>query len=105
LDYGFLVIWQFQVRAGMEPTFEAIYGPAGDWVALFRTGEGFLRTELIHSRTEPQVYLTLDYWTSAEAYEAFRQRHSADYQAIDARCEELTEEETDLGQFNPLPLT
>jgi heme-degrading monooxygenase HmoA len=86
----------------MEATFERIYGKHGDWVALFRTGDGFVRTELLCSATEPQVYLTMDYWTSAGAYEAFRREHAAEYKTIDAKCEELTEEETELGSFTPL---
>jgi heme-degrading monooxygenase HmoA len=104
LEYEFLVIWQFRVRPGMEPTFASIYGPQGDWVALFKTATGFVRTDLNRSETDPRIYLTLDYWTSAEAYDRFRNQHSAEYKAIDAECESLTESETELGRFTPVAL-
>jgi heme-degrading monooxygenase HmoA len=83
----------------MEATFETIYGPQGDWVTLFKTGEGFIRTELNRSATDPRLYLTLDYWTSEEAYDRLREHHAAEYEAIDAKCEALTEEETEVGKF------
>jgi heme-degrading monooxygenase HmoA len=86
----------------MEATFERIYGPQGDWAALFKTGEGFVRTELNRSQSDPQVYLTMDYWSSAEAYERFRQQHTAEYKRIDVGCESLTEDETEIGRFTPL---
>jgi len=46
-----------------------------------------------------RMYLTLDYWTSQEAYEAFRERHLAEYKAIDARCETMTESEREIGRY------
>ena len=101
MDYGFLVIWQFRVRAGIEATFERIYGSRGEWALLFQTGEGFVRTELNRSTGDPQIYVTLDYWSSAEAYDRFHEQHSAQYHAIDAKCESLTESEVELGRFTP----
>lgn len=89
----------------MEETFERIYGPEGDWARLFRSSEGYLRTELIRSRTDSQVYLTLDFWRSEESYDHFRQDHAADYKEIDTRCESLTEAETHLGKFTPAKQT
>lgn len=105
MDYEFLVIWQFRVRAGMEAPFQRIYGPQGDWAQLFRTGAGYLRTELNRSLTDPQVFVTLDFWTSQHAYDRFRGESSAGYDAIDARCEALTISELELGRFAPVRRT
>ena len=102
MDYGFLVIWQFRVRPGREATFERIYGSKGDWAQLFRAGDGYLGTELNASQADPGVYVTLDFWTSHEAYQRFRSANSAEYHAIDARCEALTESELELGRFAPV---
>jgi heme-degrading monooxygenase HmoA len=44
-------------------------------------------------------YLTLDFWESKEAYDAFRATHAADYAAIDRECEALTSEEKQIGAF------
>jgi len=98
-DWGFLIAWQFKVRPGMETRFEVIYGPNGDWAMLFQQGEGYIRTELNRDLKESNRYLTLDFWTSAEAYERFRNTHAAKYKALDEECEALTESEVEVGKF------
>jgi heme-degrading monooxygenase HmoA len=101
LDYGFLALWQFRVRPGMEDAFLRIYGPEGDWARLFKSGEGYLGTELNRNLSDQQVYVTLDFWSSEEAYNRFRKANAAAYKEIDARCESLTESEVELGRFMP----
>ena len=98
-DWKYLVIWEFHVRRGMEAAFEKSYGPEGNWAQLFRKGEGFVATELSHDVKEPGRYLTLDFWSSQEAYESFREQHAARYQEIDAECEAMTEKEKKIGEF------
>jgi len=99
-EWGYLVVWQFRPRPGTERHFEKTYGPDGSWARLFAKGEGFVRTELNRDLKDPQRYLTLDYWTTKEAYKAFRAKHAAEYAAIDSECEALTLEETSLGEFS-----
>ena len=94
-----VILWEFRIRDGMEGRFEQAYGPDGDWVKLFRQGEGFVRTELLRDPTETGRYLTLDYWTSEEAYERFRQQHAKEYQGLDSTCEALTWREAHLGSW------
>jgi heme-degrading monooxygenase HmoA len=99
-DWGYLVIWEFRVRRGMESAFERSYGPEGSWALLFRGGgEGFVGTELNRDVKETRRYLTLDFWTSEAAYESFREKHAARYKAIDAECEAMTESEAEIGRF------
>jgi len=98
-DSSYLVVWQFRPRPGAELHFEEAYGPRGPWARLFASGEGFLRTELNRDLKDSGRYLTLDFWTSKEAYESFRAKHAAEYAAIDRECEALTVEETSLGEF------
>src|SRR5579863_9476886 len=97
-EWGLLVIWQFQVREGMEKRFEKIYGPHGDWVQLFAQDNAFVRTELVRESNSAS-YLTLDFWTSEKAYDAFRKRNRAKYKALDLRCEGMTESEREIGRF------
>lgn len=101
MDYGFLVIWQFRVRPGMEATFERSYGPKGEWAQFFRNDPAYFGTELNRSQADLQVYITLDFWASQEAYTNFRTANSAGYHAIDAQCEALTENEVEIGRFVP----
>jgi heme-degrading monooxygenase HmoA len=93
----FVVVWEYEVRDGAAPAFEALYGPEGDWVALFREHAGFIGTELL--RGADGRYMTLDRWTSADDYEAFLTAAKPRYAHIDARGDALTLTERRLGAF------
>jgi heme-degrading monooxygenase HmoA len=97
--WGFVIAWEFRPKAGVEPLFEAAYGPDGIWAQLFRQGEGFVATELSRDTKDARRYLTLDFWESKSAYERFRADRSAHYARNDAQCESLTEFEREVGQF------
>ena len=99
MEYGFLAIWQFRVLPGNEETFERIYGPEGEWAQLFRSGEGYLGTALNRSLADPQVYLTLDFWSSEQAYDRFRKANEGAYKQIDQRCQALTGDEKEVGRY------
>jgi heme-degrading monooxygenase HmoA len=97
--WGFLVIWEFTVREDKETVFEQAYGPDGEWARLFRRDPAYAGTELVRDSKRKRKYLTLDYWASQEAYDAFRERHLAEYKAIDAKCEAMTESEREIGRY------
>jgi len=96
---SYLVIWEFHPKPDSIPTFEKIYGPGGDWAQLFRLSPDFLGTELVRDRNHSGRYLTLDRWTSHDAFHQFKQDHRAEYDALDHQCENLTELEHPLGEF------
>ncbi len=100
---SYVVIWEFQVRPGVEAEFERVYGPEGEWAQLFRRAEGYLRSELLRDREVWGRYLVLDYWGSVAQYEDFHAAHAADYAALDQRCEEMTLREVRVGTFSRLP--
>lgn len=95
----YLVIWEFRVLRGKEDQFEQAYGPKGVWADFFRTGEGYLGTELVRDATLPGRYVTLDFWTSQKLYEQFRAQNAARYESIDAECEAMTGSEMEIGRF------
>ena len=101
---GFIVMWEFRVARGKRQQFEREYGSDGVWATFFRTGQGYVRTELIRDSEDSQRYLTLDFWTSRRDYERFRKGSAAEYQAIDKRCESLTREEVEIGRFTRPPV-
>ena len=90
-----VILWRFRARPGREADFEAAYGDDGAWARLFRSGRGFLGSELM--RGTDGTYLTIDRWGSEHAYRTFRDAHRARYAEMDARCEALTAEETLIG--------
>jgi heme-degrading monooxygenase HmoA len=68
----YVVLWEYQVKAEKQSEFETTYSANGAWVDLFKTGTGYLGTELLHNENEPLRYLTIDRWDSTESYEAFQ---------------------------------
>ncbi|MCI0393619.1 MAG: antibiotic biosynthesis monooxygenase [Chloroflexi bacterium] len=91
------MLWEFQVSAGCEAEFVEAYGPAGWWAELFQRAQGYLGTQLLRDTADPHRYLTIDRWTSAAAFEAFKRQWGSEYEALDQRCARLTERETLLG--------
>jgi len=93
-----VILWRFRARADRDAAFLAAYGEDGTWARFFRSGEGFLGSELM--RGTGGAYLTIDRWASPEAAEAFRRANAARYAELDAACALLTAEETHLGDFD-----
>jgi heme-degrading monooxygenase HmoA len=102
-EWGYLIMWEFQVRPGMEKRFEKIYGSEGDWARLFIQDESYIGTDLVHSLNGERTYMTLDFWKSRQAYDDFRKQQLAKYRALDQQCEDLTESEREIGRFVRVP--
>ena len=95
----YVAIWEFEIKPEERPKFESIYGPEGAWAQLFRESPEYRGTRLLHDITRPHRYLTLDYWTSREALQKFKQDYARLYAALDQQCEALTENEKLVGEF------
>jgi heme-degrading monooxygenase HmoA len=95
----FVVVWQFEIAEEKVAAFEAAYGPEGAWAQLFRTSPDYRGTELLRDAYIPDSYLTIDRWTSEEAFRAFRKDHDAGYEALDRTCDALTSRETRIGAY------
>jgi heme-degrading monooxygenase HmoA len=95
----FIVVWQFEVSEADVPAFEAAYGADGSWAQLFRSSPEYRGTELLRDAYIPGGYLTVDRWTSEEAFRAFRRDHDADYEKLDRSCDALTARETRIGAY------
>jgi heme-degrading monooxygenase HmoA len=52
-------------------SFEAAYGPDGDWAQFFRGNRGYIGSELLRDVEEPGRYVVIDRWESAETYNDF----------------------------------
>ncbi len=98
-EWEFLIMFEFQVREGMEKRFKQVYGAKGDWARFFRQDESYIATELVHELKAARTYWTLDFWTSQKAYDSFRKRHLDEYTALDQKCAEMTENEREIGRF------
>jgi quinol monooxygenase YgiN len=93
-------LWEYEVRPDAIQAFEDAYGRHGAWVRLFECDKQYVRTELLRDRDRPGRYVTIDYWFSRDACEAFRVRHTAEFEAIDKACAALTIREQHIGDFD-----
>ena len=96
----YVIIWEYRVKRGKQSEFEKIYSSNGAWTKLFQKEPGYLGTTFIRDTHDPQRYLTIDRWASKEAYENFLQQRENEYKALDATCQDLTEQESRLGNWN-----
>ncbi len=96
----FAYVWEFKVRESQIETFKVAYGRKGEWVRLFRRDPAYIRTELLSDSSDPERFLTIDYWTARQALLTFRERFQAEFDAIDDRCAQYTIEERHLGDFD-----
>lgn len=98
----FVRVWEFLVRPGKANEFLVAYGPSGTWAKLFERVAGYLGTELLHSTTHPNLYLTVDRWESAEAWAAFLRAWGDDYAELDRSCKLLSVVEREIGTFRSM---
>jgi heme-degrading monooxygenase HmoA len=97
-----VIIWEFRPAENRRDDFEATYGPQGPWAKLFARAPGYAGTELIRDVEDPTRYVTIDRWQTAEAYEEFKARFSAEYNALDMACVEMTSAEVLVGTFQEI---
>jgi heme-degrading monooxygenase HmoA len=95
----FVVVWQFEIAEEEIAAFEAAYGSEGTWAQLFRSSPDYKGTELLRDAFESGNYLTIDRWTSEQAFRAFRKQHDAEYEILDRACDALTTRETRIGAY------
>lgn len=95
----FVIVWQFDVAEDHIEPFETAYGKQGTWATLFARSSEHLSTELLKDAYVPGRYLTIDRWSSEEAFRAFRAQHDTDYEALDRGCDSVTASETRIGAF------
>ena len=97
----YIVMWEFQVKAGCETEFVAAYGPEGDWARLFRRSPEFLGVELLGSVGNAGRFFTLDHWCSAKAMDTFMSANAnaTAYDVLDRRFTSLIVWERRIGGF------
>ena len=96
------IVWRFTAKPDRVAEFERHYNSEGSWAQLFRRSLAFRGTTMLRDSASPNRYLLWDCWDSLADFDRFTRDYGADYAALDKQCEQLTEEETKLGVFEPL---
>lgn len=102
MSAGYVTLWEFSVAASRQAEFESAYGPEGRWARLFSGAPGYLGTELLRDRAGGLRYVTIDRWSSVEAWREFKARFAAEYERLDRECAALTTHEAALGEYAPV---
>ena len=91
------LVFSYEVRDA--EAFERAYGADGDWAQFFRTGRGYIGTELLRDVEHPGRNLVIDRWESPEDYNAFaaENRDAYMHRVDDTRF--LYEQELRFGTF------
>jgi heme-degrading monooxygenase HmoA len=69
----------FLYEARDPESFEAAYGPDGEWSRFFRGARGYVGTELLRDVEQPGRYVVIDRWESADTYNDFIEAHRDEY--------------------------
>jgi heme-degrading monooxygenase HmoA len=93
------VVWEFIAREDKLAEFERHYASDGAWARLFKRSAGFRGTALLHDAARRGRYLTVDSWENADAHREMREKFSHEYDELNHACEEFTERESHLGDF------
>ena len=94
-------VWRYEVHPDAVAEFVTAYGPSGDWDELFARGEGYGGTELFRGTSVPTCFVTIDRWSSRDAWERFRADWTDAYTALDAGLDRLTAWQEDLVPAAP----
>ncbi len=95
----FAYVWRYTIAPQYEVDFLAAYRPDGDWAKLFLRDPEYIETKLFHDYDQNDRYMTVDYWTSKSARDAFQEKFAVDFKEIDERCENYTLDEVLIGDY------
>ena len=90
-------MFSYEVANGAD--FERVYGPEGEWAQFFRSGRGYVATELLRDVEQPGRYVVIDRWESRQAYNAFAEANREEYMRRVDETAFLYEQELRLGTF------
>lgn len=94
------IVWEFVVKPESLPAFQKVYGPSGDWAALFRQHAGYEGTTLLQDSVANTRFLTIDHWRDVALFNQMRQSSQKEYSRLDSICRALTVSEREIGVFN-----
>jgi heme-degrading monooxygenase HmoA len=94
------LVYEYLVDPAHVAWFQETYGPDGQWARFFRSGAGYLGTELFRDSTKPGRYLVIDRWVSAEAAARFLAEGGQEYQRHSRDSAHLYLREVRLGAFD-----
>ena len=95
----FAYVWRYTIDPQYRAEFLTAYRPGGDWAKLFLHDSEYIETKLFQDCDCSDRYMTVDYWTSKNARDSFRETFAVEFREIDERCESYTLDEFLIGDY------
>jgi len=96
------VVWQFDVRPGMEKEFEEFYGVDGEWTAMNRHSRSYLGTSFLRDQNRSTRYVLIEYWSEMLVYEEHKSYRRDQFESLEKRQQALVVSVEPLGLFTAL---
>ena len=96
------IMWQFDVKQGLEAEFEQLYGIDGDWTAMNRHARSYLGSSFLHDQNRPSRYIVIEYWSEMLVYEQHRVFRSEAIASLEERSRAIVDSVEPLGIFSAL---
>ena len=95
----FAYIWRYTINPDCRSEFFAAYNPSGEWAQLFSRDPAYQETVFLSDDRHENRFVTIDFWNSKADRDAFQKKYSAEFAALDDKCETFTTDEENLGDF------
>jgi heme-degrading monooxygenase HmoA len=96
------IMWQFDVKPGLEAEFEAMYGAGGDWTRINRETRSYLGTSFLRDQNTASRYILIEYWSEMVVYEKHRRSHAGRIATFEAHRSSILQRAEPLGVFTAL---
>ena len=93
------LVWEFIARKTKSQNSSATMRAMDTGRNCLSAALDFDGTALLRDMERRGRYLTVDSWESAGAHHAMRAEFSREYEQLDRDCEDFTERESHLGDF------
>jgi hypothetical protein len=96
------IMWQFEVKKGMETEFEQLYGVDGGWTAMNRHTRSYLGSSFLRDQNRSSRYIVIEYWSEMLVYEQHRAFRADAIASLERQSAALVETAEPLGVFTAL---
>jgi hypothetical protein len=96
------VLWQFDVKKGLESQFEEFLGANGEWTKASRHTRSYLGSSFLRDQNRSRRYLVIEYWSELVVLEKYRAFRSNAMAALERRRDGMADSVVPLGVYTAL---
>jgi len=96
------VVWQFDVKKGLESEFEEFLGVNGEWTKVSRHTRSYVGSSFLRDQNRPRRYLVIEYWSELVVQEKYRPFRSNAIAKLERRRDAMADSVVAMGVFTAL---